>query len=83
MADSENSRTLPVITRRKENPERGTAENLPHIIDCETAPKIHPFRTTSNLLSSNSNFSGLRGQRQQLVDPSQCLNFLSASKWLW
>nr|WP_234913890.1 hypothetical protein [Rhizobium rhizogenes]QCO89361.1 hypothetical protein pC5.7d_644 [Rhizobium rhizogenes] len=33
MADSENSRTLPAITRRKENPERGTSENLPDIID--------------------------------------------------
>nr|WP_234914425.1 hypothetical protein [Rhizobium rhizogenes]QCL09444.1 hypothetical protein pC5.7c_577 [Rhizobium rhizogenes]QCL09612.1 hypothetical protein pC5.8a_120 [Rhizobium rhizogenes] len=33
MADSENSRTFPAITRRKENPERGTAEGLPHIID--------------------------------------------------
>ena len=33
MADSENSRTLPAIKRRKENPERGTSENLPHIID--------------------------------------------------
>jgi hypothetical protein len=33
MADSENSRTLPAITRRKVNPERGTSENLPHIID--------------------------------------------------
>jgi len=33
MADSENSRTLPAITRRKENPERGTSENLPHIIN--------------------------------------------------
>jgi len=29
MADSENSRT----TRGKENPERGTSENLPHLID--------------------------------------------------
>jgi hypothetical protein len=33
MADSENSRTLPAIKRRKENPERGTSENLPHTID--------------------------------------------------
>ncbi|NRP89033.1 hypothetical protein GFPCMMHI_04958 [Ensifer adhaerens] len=33
MADSENSRTLPAITRRKENPERGTSENLPDFID--------------------------------------------------
>jgi hypothetical protein len=33
MADSENSRTLPVITRGKENLERGTSENLPDIID--------------------------------------------------
>jgi len=33
MADSENSRTLPAIARGKENPERGTSENLPDIID--------------------------------------------------
>nr|WP_234913366.1 hypothetical protein [Rhizobium rhizogenes]QCL10554.1 hypothetical protein pC6.5d_661 [Rhizobium rhizogenes] len=33
MADSENSRTLPAITRRKENPPSGVTENLPHIID--------------------------------------------------
>ncbi|MGV2186551.1 hypothetical protein [Rhizobium rhizogenes] len=33
MADSENSRTLPAITRGKEKRKRGTSENLPHIID--------------------------------------------------
>lgn len=33
MADSDNSRTLPAITRRKENPKHGTSENLPHNID--------------------------------------------------
>lgn len=33
MADSENSRTLPAISRRKENPEFGTSENLPPVID--------------------------------------------------
>lgn len=33
MADSENSRTLPPITRRKEKRKRGTSENLPRIID--------------------------------------------------
>ncbi len=33
MADSENSRTLPAISRGKENPERGKCEDLPPIID--------------------------------------------------
>jgi hypothetical protein len=33
MADSENSRTLPAITRRKENPASGATEKLPHTID--------------------------------------------------
>ncbi|MDQ0996282.1 hypothetical protein QFZ34_001459 [Phyllobacterium ifriqiyense] len=33
MADSDNSRTLPAITRRKEKPEHGTSESLPHNID--------------------------------------------------
>ncbi len=33
MADSENSRTLPAITRRKEKPVRGASESLPYIID--------------------------------------------------
>lgn len=33
MADSENSRTLPAITRRNEDPASGATENLPHIID--------------------------------------------------
>ena len=33
MADSENSRTLPAITRRKNKSEIGRTENLPHVID--------------------------------------------------
>jgi hypothetical protein len=33
MADSENSRTLPAITRRNEDPASGATENLPHIIN--------------------------------------------------
>ena len=33
MADSENSRTLPAISRGKEKREHGTCEHLPHIID--------------------------------------------------
>ena len=33
MADSENSRTLPAITRRMEHSDNGTTENAPHLID--------------------------------------------------
>jgi hypothetical protein len=33
MADSENSRTLPAITRRKRGSQSGTTENVPHVID--------------------------------------------------
>ncbi len=33
MADSEISRTLPAITRGKDNPQNGTAEGLPRLID--------------------------------------------------
>ncbi|RVK21828.1 hypothetical protein CN165_07665 [Sinorhizobium medicae] len=33
MADSETSRTLPAITRGKDNPQNGATENLPFLID--------------------------------------------------
>ena len=47
MADSENSRTLPAISRGNKDPDDGTTENLPHVID-----RRNLLSVTARLLST-------------------------------